>query len=489
MRIFVSSVQKEFAAERALLKRCIARNPAYRRLFDTFVFELDAVAADRRADEVYLAELADCAIYIGLVGNEYGREDASGVSPTEREFDEATRLGLPRLVFVLDRDPAGRHPKEAAFLSKISDSLVRAKCRDSAELMVEIYAALDGLLVERGAYRIGPFDASPCEGATMQDISRKKVREFVSTAKRTRHLPLAVGMPAEKVLQHFHLLAADGTPLNSAVLLFGKAPQERFPSARVMCVEWPTAVRAKPIKDHRIFGGTLSGMADAAVSFVLDKLEWRIGSRETGVGAVAPTDYDIPRTVVAEAIVNGIAHRDYSATGAVQVELFPDKLVVMSPGKPHPLTDVSSLDKPHASHPVNPLLAEALYQTGHIERLGTGLEDLFRACHAAGLPKPKVEILSGEFHLTVFRNPHGALPFRDAMHDAINETINDAINETIKSRPGIKKTELVALFGKSRPTIERAVAKLKKQGLIEYRGSKKTGGYYPLSGNPTENRP
>ena len=91
LRIFISSVQKEFAEERRLLKRYISKNPAYRRFFDTFVFEEDVVAADRRTDEVYLEELGKCDIYLGLIGHEYGFEDAEGVSPTEREFDEATR--------------------------------------------------------------------------------------------------------------------------------------------------------------------------------------------------------------------------------------------------------------------------------------------------------------------------------------------------------------------------------------------------------------
>ncbi len=83
---------------------------------------------------------------------------------------------------------------------------------------------------------------------------------------------------------------------------------------------------------------------------------------------------------------------------------------------------------------------------------------------------------SGEFHLTVFRNPHATILLRDA----INETINDTINETINSFNCIINRKLIPLLQKSLPTIERAVAKLKKQGLIEYRGSKKTGGYYPL---------
>ena len=159
-RIFISSVQKEFADVRRILKRYVSKNPAYRRLFDTFVFEEDVVAADRRTDEVYLEELSKCDIYIGLIGKDYGFEDAEGVSPTEREFDEATRLGLKRLLFVLGRTSEGRHPKEAAFLNKVSTSLIRARCDDSATLLMEIYASLDGLLVEDGAYCFGPFDAS-----------------------------------------------------------------------------------------------------------------------------------------------------------------------------------------------------------------------------------------------------------------------------------------------------------------------------------------
>lgn len=111
-RIFISSVQREFAQVRKQLKTYLSRNPAYRRMFDSFVFEEDVVATDRRTDEVYLDELGKCDLYLGLIGNEYGFQDAEGISPTEREYDEATRLGLPRLMFVLGRDNSSRHPME-----------------------------------------------------------------------------------------------------------------------------------------------------------------------------------------------------------------------------------------------------------------------------------------------------------------------------------------------------------------------------------------
>jgi ATP-dependent DNA helicase RecG len=65
-----------------------------------------------------------------------------------------------------------------------------------------------------------------------------------------------------------------------------------------------------------------------------------------------------------------------------------------------------------------------------------------------------------------------------ASHETASETINETISETIKSRPGITRAELIALLGRSRSTVARAIANLVATGKIERRGSKKTGGYF-----------
>ncbi len=89
IRIFISSVQKEFAEERRALFDYIKKDPLLRRFYDVFLFE-DLPASGRRPDEAYLAEVDRCGIYLCLLGNEYGRADTDGRSPTEREFDRAT---------------------------------------------------------------------------------------------------------------------------------------------------------------------------------------------------------------------------------------------------------------------------------------------------------------------------------------------------------------------------------------------------------------
>ena len=70
-------------------------------------------------------------------------------------------------------------------------------------------------------------------------------------------------------------------------------------------------------------------------------------------------------------------------------------------------------------------------------------------------------------------------------HEIINETIkadDETINETIKSvirtKSGISGKMIVEMVSKSRATVMRVLASLKRSGEIVYRGSKKTGGYY-----------
>ena len=95
IRIFISSVQSEFAQERKALRDYLREDPLLRRFFDAFLFE-DFPASDRRPNELYLDEVERCDLYVGLFGGDYGAEDAEGYSPTEREFDRATERGVHR---------------------------------------------------------------------------------------------------------------------------------------------------------------------------------------------------------------------------------------------------------------------------------------------------------------------------------------------------------------------------------------------------------
>jgi predicted HTH transcriptional regulator len=168
----------------------------------------------------------------------------------------------------------------------------------------------------------------------------------------------------------------------------------------VKCAHFHGTEVAKPIPSYQVYKGTVFELVDQAVDFVLSKINLAVGTRERSTQV--PVAYEIPPEVVREAIVNAVAHRDYTSNGSVQVMLFADRLEVWNPGNlPPPLT-LEKLREPHGSVPGNPLLAEPLYLAKYIERMGTGTGDMIRRCREAGLPEPVFSVSDG-FVVTIRR--------------------------------------------------------------------------------------
>ena len=115
-------------------------------------------------------------------------EDADGISPTEREFDRATDLGKKRLIFVKGNDDKARHPKMQALIDKASEQLNRRRFDSTAELTALVYASLVDCLVAAGTVLSKPFDAAACPEATLTEISRKKVTDFLELAQKQPRL-------------------------------------------------------------------------------------------------------------------------------------------------------------------------------------------------------------------------------------------------------------------------------------------------------------
>jgi predicted HTH transcriptional regulator len=397
--IFLSSVQKELQAERRALKAYIHADPLLSRFFEVFLFE-DTPASGHPADQVYLAEVARCALYVGLFGRDYGFEDGEGVSPTEREFDHATALGKDRLVFIWGPD-TGRHPKMQALINRASAQVTRRRASTIPELTAALYASLVERLAQQGDIRSSPFDASACPRATLADLSPEKMDAFLSIARRKRGYSVAPGTPLADALTHLNLFDGDA-PNHAAVLLFAREPQRFLITSEVKCLHFHGTEVRKPIPSYQVFKGTAFELVDQAVEFVMLKLDRAVGTR--AVSNAVPVDYEIPRDAVAEAIVNAVAHRDYSSTASVQVMLFADRLEIWNPGHLPASLSFAALRRSHSSVPHNPLLADPLFLAGYIERAGTGTVDMIALCAAAGLPTPEFRQDEGHFVQTLFRH-------------------------------------------------------------------------------------
>ena len=386
-RIFISSVQREFAKERKALASYIRKDAILGKFFEVFLFE-EVPAQERKADGVYLAEVDDCDIYLGIFGHTYGNVDSRGVSATEREYRRAAARHKYRICFV-DKSAGETYPQQAAFISRVNDDVVRKGFVGYDDLRTAVYAALAKHLEDKGLINVLPFDAAKTAGVTIKDLSVAKIRDFIRTAREKRQFSLPVNSSAEKLLTALELVDDYGNVLNPAVLLFGKRPQKFFVASEVKCAQFYADRVSKPMADHQIYMGDVFELADQATRFVMSHISNWVGTRETGDTAEVPTKFELPYDAVKEAIVNAIVHRDYTSNASVQVMLFKDRLEVWSPGSlPHGMT-IGKLSKTHKSVPVNPLLARAMYLKGYIEKSGTGTEDMIAKCKEWGIPAPE----------------------------------------------------------------------------------------------------
>ena len=121
------------------------------------------------------------------------------------------------------------------------------------------------------------------------------------------------------------------------------------------------------------------------------------------------------------------------------------------------------LREPHSSIPGNPLLAEPLYLTKYIERMGTGTRDMINLCVKSGLPEPEFTLTDG-FVTTIWRSSTSS---KETGPDSVTDPVTDPVKRlilviaygelspaTIRDRLGLKHR---ASFRENylRPALER----------------------------------
>jgi ATP-dependent DNA helicase RecG len=471
-QVFISGVQKEFAKERQALAAYIREDELLKLFFEPFLFE-DVAATGLAPGKVYLQEVKECTIYLGLLGADYGYEDAEGISPTEREFDAAQENNKSCWVFIKGNINIERHPKEAAFIEKVGEKVSRKRFADLDSLKKEVYRSCILYLKQTGKIDSDDFDSSISPKAGFADLSGEAIFEFVREARFKRNFPLKETDESEKILAHLNLVR-DGKLTNSAILAFAKNPQYFFPTATVKCAHFHGDYVSKPIPDYKEFGGTVFEMADDAIDFVLSKISLATGDRSKSNWV--DTTYEVPRAVIAEGIINAIAHRDYYSKASIQVSVFKNRIEIENPGSlPKELT-IAQLKEPHSSYPNNPLLANCMFLTGAIERFGTGIPEMFARTAERGLKDPDFEE-NKTFVVKLWR-PSAKMTGHDAAHDTAHDTAHDNNYISLENLPHrllwilegeMSRSEIMAKLELTHRTTfrENYIAPCEKNGWIE----------------------
>ena len=233
------------------------------------------------------------------------------------------------------------------------------------------------------------FDEQPLPALDSEAIDFRAASEFFAPARKLTRRNLET---LRLVTPHQGRLV----PTVGGVLLFGVDRLVHFPDAWIQAGRFAGIDRAA-ILDHAELKTPLVRAIEDAVAFV-----GKHALHGASIGPVRRKErWNLPPAAVREAIVNAVAHADYSQRGApIRVAIFDDRLEVENPGLlPFGLTlddlplGISKLR--------NRTIGRVFHELGLVEQWGSGIQRMLASCRDAGLPPPEWEEVGLRMRVTI----------------------------------------------------------------------------------------
>ena len=243
------------------------------------------------------------------------------------------------------------------------------------------------LAQQRGQARFLWFDKQPVEGTGFGSLDESLWKPLLSTVGAA---------DPESALERMGLLTSDENGTTRAtvagVLLCSRSLEEWLPNACITATCYRGNDRASDQIDAQTITGPLNRQITEAVAFAIRNM--RVGAYKN------PARTDLPQyseAALFEAIVNAVAHRDYSIRGSrIRLSMFADRLEINSPGGlPNNLT-IDSMDVRQSTR--NEALASIFGRIPVGEIRGSGDRQFFMERRGDGVPTifRETEALSGE---------------------------------------------------------------------------------------------
>ena len=261
-------------------------------------------------------------------------------------------------------------------------------------------------------------------------------------------------------------------PTAGGVLLFGRDRLAHFPDAWIQAGRFGGTDKAV-ILDHVDIRTPLVGAVEEAVAFVE-----KHALRGVAIGRVRHRERsNLPPVAVREAVVNAVAHADYSQRGApIRVAVFDDRLEVENPGLlPFGLT---LADLPlGVSKLRNRAIGRVFHELGLVEQWGSGVQRMMAACRDAGLAPPTWEEIGFRLRVTIRTDQVGTVPV-DPTDRAILGLLEPASEDRAEApspegghAAGRGTRDIAAAIGLSPRATRMRLARLAARGLVRELGT------------------
>ncbi len=248
-------------------------------------------------------------------------------------------------------------------------------------------ASVDQIQFERQEIKSREYDSQFVDGAFVTDLDIKILQGIADQYIK--------GLSVERYLQQIGLAeyGLNGLRLKRAALLLFASDIDRWhPRSQVRFLKVNGNTLEAGEKYNVISDDTVRGNIFELIFKAWEHLRSYLAYKtEFGTNSQFEQKYIYPEDAVREAILNAIAHRDYSITNAIEIYIYNDRMEIKSPGALLSNLTVNNLYELEGSHESrNSLIARVLRENNLMRELGEGIKRIFSLMIEQELAKPEL---------------------------------------------------------------------------------------------------
>ena len=254
-------------------------------------------------------------------------------------------------------------------------------------------AALDKFLLQRQGKH---WDAVSIPNVTVADLKPETFDFFRKRGVKSKRLDEDVLTDTNDVLLNNLKLTDNGYLKRAALLLFHPDPEKYVSGAYIKIGFFRT-------DSDLLFQDEIHGNLFEQVEKTMDLLFTKYIKAMISYEDIYRVEtYEYPKDALREALLNAVAHKDYTGPYPIQISVYDNKIMIWNYGKlPENWTVEDLLDK-HSSQPRNPDIATTFFRSGYVESWGRGMDKMRNLCLEAKIPLPQLSCKGNDFW-TVFR--------------------------------------------------------------------------------------
>lgn len=295
----------------------------------------------------------------------------------EIQIDESRRVAVVTITQGTSKPYVVRHNDREEIYARVGSTSRRATREQQARLF-----AIGGML---------HAELLPVSGSGFRDLGRERLEDYLVAIVRDNRAPASdeewvrrlcgLGFMAER---------QDGPPVCTiaGLVLFGRRPRRLLRQAGIRWMAFEGKDRTYRALDDQVMDGPLVAFwqgtserrreivekglidvfADSIRPFISEEADVIDETMRRG------REWHYPPEALREAVVNALAHRDWTRNEEIEVTRYADRLEVLSPGT---LQNTMTVEKMIAGQrsPRNPLIVEVLRDYGYVDARGMGVRN------------------------------------------------------------------------------------------------------------------